>query len=595
MDSFNKIYKLLSSRERKRAGLLLGMIFIMSLLDAIGIASVMPFLSVLANPKVVSQNEFLALLYTHLEFENEQSYLFFLGLMVFFFLITSLAFKTLTTYALLRFVLLREYSFGYRLVESYLHRPFSWLLNRHSSELSKNILSEVTQIIQHALLPAMTIITQGTLCLIILLLLLIISPALALTSGIVFSASYFLISKATKKVLLRIGNERLSANDKRYKTLNEIFGAFKEVKLKSLELVFLDRYSLPAKQYASHTATAQLIGQLPRFALEGVAFGGMLLVVLYLMDEKDDLAVALPVIGVYAFAGYRLMPALQQVYNGISQLRFSGPALDALHNDFQEMVSSEKIKLPGSKKQPKDVIELKNVSYQYPGSEINALSDISLTIKVGSNVGIVGSTGSGKTTAIDLLLGLLEPQKGALIVDGQAIGAKTRRQWQNNIGYVPQNIFLTDSSIASNIAFGIRAEEIDLDRVKLVAKIANLHSFVDDQPQGYETTVGEDGVRLSGGQRQRIGIARALYQQPAVLVLDEATSALDNLTERVVVDAINNMDPDLTIISITHRVSTLQGCDLIYVFEKGKVIQQGLYSEVSISNPLFHETHGVNE
>ena len=594
MASFKKIYKLLSSHERKRAGLLLGMIFIMSLLDAIGIASVMPFLSVLANPDVVTQNEFLALLYNHLEFENEQSYLFFLGLMVFFFLIMSLAFKTLTTYALLRFVLLREFSLGHRLVESYLHRPFSWLLNRHSAELGKNVLSEVSQVIQHALLPAMTVITQGILCLIILLLLFIVSPVLALTSGIVFSASYFLISRVTKKILLKIGNERLIANDKRYKTLNEIFGAFKEVKLKSLELVFLDRYSLPAKQYASHTATAQVIGQLPRFALEGIAFGGMLLVILYLMDKKNDLAVALPVMGVYAFAGYRLMPALQQVYNGISQLRFSGPALDALYNDFQEIVSAEKIKLPGSKKHPKDVIELKNVSYRYPGSEKNALSDVSLTIKVGKNVGIVGSTGSGKTTAVDLLLGLLEPQNGALIIDGQVIGAKTRRQWQNNIGYVPQHIFLTDASIASNIAFGTRAEEIDFDRVKSAAKIANLHSFVEDQPQGYGTTVGEAGVRLSGGQRQRVGIARALYQQPAVLVLDEATSALDNLTERVVMDAITNMDRDTTIINITHRVRTLEGCDLIYVLEKGKVIQQGSYSEVSISNPLFHETLGVN-
>ena len=380
----------------------------------------------------------------------------------------------------------------------------------------------------------------------------------------------------------------MQANQERYTVLSEAFGAAKEVKVGGLEQAYIQRFAKPAEIWATGQATAQVIAQLPRFALEAIAFGGMLIVVLYLMAKSGSFAAAVPIIALYAFAGYRLMPALQQIYGAFTALRFVGPALDALHEDL--------ISLQGSNTQDRLItplslthaIELNKVSYHYPNASQPALKDISINIPAHSKVGFVGATGSGKTTAVDVTLGLLEPQTGHLNVDGQPINAANRRRWQRAIGYVPQHIYLADDSVTANIAFGVNAEDIDQQAVERAAKIANLHEFVsNDLLQGYETTVGERGVRLSGGQRQRIGIARALYHDPQVLILDEATSALDNLTEHAVLESVNNLGYDITIIMIAHRLSTVRQCDQIYLLERGKVKAHGTFDELTQTNEQF--------
>jgi ABC-type multidrug transport system fused ATPase/permease subunit len=586
-----KLLALQTPPERKRAGVLMGMILVMAFLDMLGVASILPFMAVLANPELVQTNALLNTAFTnsrHIGIHTPEQFLLALGVLVFVLLVTSLAFKALTTYAQTRFALMREYSISKRLVEGYLHQPYSWFLNRHSADLGKTILSEVSTVIGNGMIPLMTLMAQSTVALALMILLLIVDPLLALSVGVVLGLAYAGIFAVMSGWLKRLGKARIKANQERFTSVSEAFGAAKEVKVGGLEQVYIQRFAKPAEIYAKGQATAKVIAQLPRYALEAIAFGGMLLVILYFMAKSGSFASALPIITLYAFAGYRLMPALQQIYGAFTQLRFAGPALDALHQDLISLQVADVQHGPLSPLPLSQAITLDQVSYRYPNAPQPALKGIELTIPVHSTVGFVGATGSGKTTAVDVILGLLEPQEGALNIDGQPITAANRRQWQRAIGYVPQHIYLADDNVAANIAFGVNAKDIDQQTVERAAKIANLHEFVvNDLPQGYATTVGERGVRLSGGQRQRIGIARALYHNPQVLILDEATSALDNLTEQAVMEAVNNLGHDVTIILVAHRLSTVRQCDQIYLLERGEAKASGTYDQLTASNHQF--------
>jgi len=591
MQIHKKYLALLTPTERKRAGVLMSMILVMAILDMLGVASILPFMAVLTNPELVQTNAMLNTAFTisrHIGILTPEQFLFALGALVFVLLVTSLAFKALTTYAQTRFALMREYSIGKRLVEGYLHQPYSWFLNRHSADLGKIILSEVHTVINNGMAPLMTLMAQSTVALALLILLIIVDPLLALSVGVVLGLAYAGIFAVMSGWLKRLGQARIDANKERFTAVSEAFGAAKEVKVGGLEQAYIQRFAKPAEIYAKGQATAQVISQLPRFALEAIAFGGMLLVMLYLIAKSGSFASALSIIALYAFAGYRLMPALQQIYGAFTQLRFAGPALDALYQDLNSLQAADAQRGPLSPLSLTQAITLNHVSYRYPNVPQPALKGIDLSIPAHSTVGFVGATGSGKTTTVDVILGLLEPQEGHLSVDGQPITAANRRQWQRAIGYVPQHIYLADDSVAANIAFGVPAKDIDQQAVEYAAKIANLHEFVsNDLPQGYATIVGERGVRLSGGQRQRIGIARALYHSPQVLILDEATSALDNLTEQAVMEAVNNLGHDITIVLIAHRLSTLRQCDQIYLLERGEVKASGTYEELTANNQQF--------
>ena len=581
MNTVHKILDLLTPAERKYAYLLLGMTLIMALMDVMGVASILPFMAVLANPQLVETNLYLATVYNGFDFDNPQQFLFFLGGSMFVLVLVSLAFKALTNYMQLRFAFMREYAIGRRLVTGYLHQPYEWFLNRHSTDLGKTVLSEVSTVVSQGIVPLMTLCAQSIVTLALITVLLVVDTILAVTVSLVLAIAYGVIFKTVNGFLSSIGLERMKANAKRFSTLGEAFAAIKEIKLGGLEKTYIKRFATPAEAYARHQASAQVVAQLPRFGLEAFASGGMLLVVLYLMKQSGDFAAALPIMALYAFAGYRLIPALQQVYASYTSLRFAGPALDCLHTDLTSLPPIEVGIDNKGHLFPTKVISLNNITFTYNKAAQAALKGISLQIPVHNVIGLVGSTGSGKTTTVDVILGLLQPDKGTLSVDGQVIDSNNRRQWQKTIGYVPQQIYLADESIAANIAFGVKPENIDQGAVERAAKIANLHDFVvSELPQKYNTSVGERGVRLSGGQRQRIGIARALYHNPKVLILDEATSALDNLTEKAVMDAVNNLDHKTTIILIAHRLSTVRQCDQIYFLEKGRVKAQGTFDEL---------------
>jgi ATP-binding cassette, subfamily B, bacterial PglK len=586
-----KLFHLLTPLERRDAIVLMGMILVMAFLDMLGVASILPFIAVLANPELVETNVVLNTAFTnsrHIGIHTREQFLFALGLLFFLLLVTSLAFKALTTYAQTRFAMMREYTLGKRLVEGYLHQPYSWFLNRHSADLGKSVLSEVQQVIDHGMLPLMMLMAQSTVAMALLILLHIIDPLLALSVSVVLGLAYAGIFAVMSGWLKRLGRARIDANKERFTALNEAFGAAKEVKVSGLEKAYIQRFAKPAEIYAKVQATARIIGYLPRFALEAIAFGGMLLVILYLMAESGSFANAIPVIALYAFAGYRIIPALQQIYAALTQLRFASPALDALHQDLGSLQVVDPQYDQINRLPLTHTIVMKQVSYRYPNAPQPAIKGMDLSIRAHSTVGFVGATGSGKTTAVGVILGLLEPQEGSLSVDGQPITTANRRRWQRAIGYVPQHIYLADDSVAANIAFGMDAKDIDHKAVERAAKIANLHEFVsNDLPEGYATNVGERGVRLSGGQSQRIGIARALYHNPQVLIMDEATSALDTLTEQAVLEAVTNLNHDITIIMIAHRLSTVRHCDQIYLLEQGKVKARGTFEELTQVNERF--------
>ena len=587
---------LLSLKERKQALLLLIMIVIMALLEMVGLASVLPFTAILSNPEIIETNNILKLLFEYsinFGIETETQFLFLLGLFVFILLITSILFKALTHYFQLRFTNMREYSISRSLVENYLHQPYSWFLNRHSAELGKSILSEVGLIVGHGLQPLMDLVAKCFVAIALIILLILVDPIIALIAGFILGSSYLLVYKYTRSYLSKIGKDRAMDNELRFTIVNEAFGATKELKVSGLENYYTEYFAKPAQNYSKNVANAAITSALPRYILESIVFGGMIMLILYLMVATGNFVNSIPIIALYAAVCYRLIPALQAVYSAITQLRFVSPALNILYNDFRGLEpilyskNNNKILFNES-------IKLKNICFHYPNSSIEALRNINITIPAKSTIGLVGSTGSGKTTTVDIILGLLNAQKGTLKVDNKIINKTNARVWQKSIGYVPQEIYLSDNTISANIAFGVDSKDIDHIAVENASKIAKLHEFVSNElPEKYETKVGERGVRLSGGQRQRIGIARALYHNPQVLILDEATSALDNQTEKAVMDAVNNLGKNITIILIAHRLSTVKKCDKIFFIEKGEIKNEGTFEELIKVNENFRSNANI--
>jgi ABC-type multidrug transport system fused ATPase/permease subunit len=589
MKTFKELLFLLSSRERKYTVLLVIMIIIMALLDMIGVASILPFITVLANPGHIETNIMLNTIFQAsgtLGVETKQEFLFFLGVFIFILLVTSLTFRAIVTYAQTRFVSMCEYSIGKRLVEGYLNQPYSWFISHHSADLGKNILSEVSQIIINGINPLMTLIANVILSIALVGLLVIVYPKLALIVGLSISFSYLVIFYFVRNFLNRSGKERLKNNKLRFITVSEAFGAAKEIKVGGLEQTYIESFLNSSKIYAKTQALLTVVAQLPRFILEAIAFGGILIIILYTTAQSGSFNNSLPIISLYALAGYRLMPAFQQIYGSLAQLVFIVPSIEKINNDLKNLK-------PFNKNQDNEVlifnksITLNHVFYNYPNTSRTTLKDITIDIPSKSTIGLIGPTGCGKTTIVDIILGLLKPQKGTLKVDGKVITEQNTRAWQRSIGYVPQNIYLSDDTVEANIAFGVKPKDINRDMVKKASKIANLHDFViSELPKQYQTIIGERGVRLSGGQRQRIGMARALYHNPKVLILDEATSALDSLTEQIIMEALDALSNDITIILIAHRINTVKNCDIIFLFDKGQLKDKGTFEELRKYNKI---------
>lgn len=597
MYTLKKLFAILTPRERKRGLFLLALVIGMALLEAAGVASILPFLAVLGNPGFLNHNSVLHTLYSYAQFlgvKTPDSFLVVLGLGAFAFIIMSAAYRAFTHHAINRYIQMRQHSIGLRLLEAYLRHPYAFFLNRHSGEMSKTILSEVSNVIGNVFQPIFNMAAYALVLITITTLLFLTSPRLAIMVLGILGGVYALVFFILKHKLIYLGYTLISANKKRFMITAEIFGGIKFIKLLGYEQTYLNLFAKPSQQFAATQATYQTIKQVPNFIIEAIIFGAILLLTIILMMnagglDSQALGQILPILGLYAFAAYRMKPAVQAIYQGIASLRYGKGAVDNLYADLYPDYSLAE--LTTTKSMPikaKSSISLKHLSYSYPGADKPSLVDLNLEIPVGSSVGLVGSTGAGKTTLVDVLLGLLRPTQGTITVDDVPIADENLRAWQQSLGYVPQEIFLTDTTIAENIAFGIPNNQINQDQVELCARMAQVHDFIlQDLPAQYQTLVGERGVRLSGGQRQRIGIARALYHNPEVLVLDEATSALDTITEQAVMNAIDALAHQKTIIIITHRLSTVKNCNQIVLMEHGVIKAKGSYNQLEQNNDQF--------
>jgi ABC-type multidrug transport system fused ATPase/permease subunit len=590
--TFSKLLDLLSPRERRRLWVVLGFIVLAGLVEMVGVASILPFLAVLADPAAVETNRYLAWAYAGLGFESPRTFLAFLGAAVLAFVVFSLGVRLAATFMIARFANMRAYSLSSQLIENYMRQPYTWFLDRNSAGLGKVVLIEVDRAIGGGLVPAIRLVAQSVVVLSLFALLLAVEPYAALFAAGLFGGSYVLIFLTVRKTLSRLGRTILEANYRRYKIAQESLAGIKDVKILGVEESFMRQFREPARLIARARALSAVISEMPRYLLEAIAVGGTMALVLFLMSRGEgSLTAIVPTLGVFAFAGIRMFPALQALYQQVTGLRIVAPAVDELHRDMTETRARLSQPERGGRGTPlrlRQRLEIVDVDYAYPNAERAALRALSLTVAANTTVGIVGGSGAGKTTTVDLVLGLLEPQAGELRVDGVPITRQNLRAWQQSIGYVPQQIFLTDDSVEANIAFGVPPEAIERAAVERAARVAELHEFVTRElPKGYATLVGERGVRLSGGQRQRIGIARALYHDPDVLILDEATSALDNLTERAVMDAVRNLGHAKTILMIAHRLSTVKDCDTIFMMEGGRVVAEGSYAALLGSNQKF--------
>jgi len=606
MSTLNKAIAILTTNERKRGLLVLVLVMGMAILDTAGVASLMPFLALLGNPQMIETNSFVNYLYStaqDLGVQNPDEFFILLGIGTFLLIITSTIYRTYTHYVMNHFIEMIRHSLGVRLLETYLRQPYAFFLNRHSAELSKTILSEVDHFIANVLHPVYSMIAYTLVLIAITALLVLVNPLLAFLSAGVLGTLYIILFFGLKLKLTNMGNVLVSSNKERFKTAGEALGSVKEIKLLGREHTYLNRFSTPSKQFAYTHAMHNTLNQVPKYLIEALAFGGVIAIIVFLMLtsgglSNNSLGHILPIVGLYAFAAYRIQPALQFIFSGFASLRYGKAAVDNLYadlysdNDLEQLTQTEPIQIKAN-----DSITMQHLSYVYPNSERPSLSDLNLQIPIGSAIGLIGSTGAGKTTLVDIFLGLLRPTSGEILIDGERLTDIQVRAWQGLLGYVPQDIFLADTSVTENIALGVPHRQIDQKQVIASAKMAQVHDFImEELPDQYDSMVGERGVRLSGGQRQRIGIARALYHNPEIIVFDEATSALDTVTEQAVMGSIDNLLHKKTIIIIAHRLSTVRKCDQIVLLEKGIIKAKGSYSKLFKTSEQFRlMAEGINK
>ena len=594
-DTIRKLKKILTRREKLQVSALLIVIIAMAITQAVGVASVLPFIALVMEPELVYENRWLLLVYETFNFTSVNRFIIFAGVVMFAIIVISNAISAFAYFIKLRFVWMNNHRLSRRLLEKYLAMPYAYFLNQNSADLSKNVLSEVNNLTKNFLIPLLTMFTKSLITLFILAMLFWVDPIISLVAVAVLGGAYGAIYLRLKRSLRSRGKKRMQANKMRFKAVNEAFGGIKEIKVLNRESFFLHKYSTESFKHARLISWNAVIGQIPRFALEAIAFGGIIIFVLVLLLTREDARQVIPLASLFAFAGYRLMPALQEIFTSFTSMQFNQAVLDRIYRDITSGMQAEEQSqaVASPKKLPEPLsftseIMLDDVSYNYPNTSYPVISGINLKIKRNTSVAFIGPTGAGKTTLVDIILGLLLPQKGALLVDGHKVTAESINRWQQNLGYVPQNIYLSDDTVAHNIAFGISDRKIDRLAVERAAKVANIHDFiVNELPDGYDTLVGERGIRLSGGQRQRIGIARALYHDPLVLVFDEATSALDGVTEAAVLSAMDNAAKQKTLILIAHRLVTVKNCDIVYMIDRGKIVARGTYDELMATNKQF--------
>lgn len=581
-----KTYFLARPYGRRKLLLVFFIILVQALFQVIGVTSILPFLALASNPGGFRSSGIGAKVLQYLPNLTDQQLLLIAGM----FAVAMLVFSNVLSLG--SEVIRTRYIFGFghwlrlRLLTRILQNPYGYFLQRNTGVLMKKTTGDVTAYISSVLSPLMEIVARIITVTFLISTLLLVDPILAICTAVGFSIYYSLIFAFLKNRRTATSKALKEANSGAMKELYQLLSGVKPSKIHGVEETLLDRFAGHSAMQAALRKWFPIYQNSPRYFIEPIAFGGMVVLVLVLSSRGENFTDVLPTLGVMALVGYRLIPSFQLLYGSATGMSLMTHCLEEVYEEFLAAESDKP--LLSFKRQTKPLewqksIQLSNLTFQYEGSPLPVIRDLNLTILRNQFVAFIGSTGSGKSTIIDLLLGLHTPQEGGLLLDGIPIREDQMRRWRAGIGYVPQDIFLRDESVAENIAFGISRKDINMEQVRRVAEVAQIRDFVENEmPGGFDAQVGERGVRLSGGQRQRIGLARALYHNPSLLVLDEATSALDVQTESAVMEAIESLYGKITLVVIAHRLSTIEKADVIYRLEDCSIKDFGTFQELGL-------------
>ena len=563
-DIIKKLNSLLTKRDKQFLILLLFLSIIVSVIEVVGVGAIMPFISVATDFNSIYANKIFNAVYYAFNFSSPVYFVAAFGIVLILFYIFRAVFNLFYFYLLARFSEGRYHLLAYRLFENYLGMHYIDFINKNSSQLIKTIVNEAVNLVQ-LISNILFMLSEIFIVIFIYLMLLWVNWKMTLLLTVFLIINLVFLKKFVSSKIKKAGVEREKMQQIFYDIILSSFGNFKIIKLKGNDKDILDKFKYASFGYAQTKIINNTLSHFPRLFLEAIGFSLISFIIIYLvLKYHQDIRSALPILSMFVLGLYRLMPSVNRIYSSYNQVLFYLQSLEKVHNDLiyePEDLGNEKINF-------KEKIELKNIFFEYEDNK-PVLKNINLEIRKGEKIGIVGESGSGKSTLIDLIVGLYKPKKGKILVDNIELSDKNVQSWRRKIGYIPQQIYLFDGSIAENVAFG---EKIDEKKVKEVLKMANLLDFLEKNHNGIYTRVGENGVKLSGGQKQRVAIARALYNDPEILVLDEATSALDNETEKKIMEEIYKIGEDKTMIIIAHRISTLDGCDRIVKLENGEII-----------------------
>lgn len=584
-----QLHSMLTPSQKRRLYVMQVLIICMAVFEVAGIASIGPFMAVVSDTSLIETNNTLAALYEFTGSQTSTDFLILMGVGVLSLLTMASLLSIYTVWRLAMFGSKLGTEISERLYGHYLKQNWLFHAMGSSAKLTKQVAGEASRVSNSVIQPLLQISARLVLVAMIVIGIFIFNPIVAIAGFSIFAVAYLIIYTLVRSTLLRNGQTISRLGTTRFKLINEGFGGIKDVILLGRQKDFIDRFDDSSNTLAYVQGNNRTLEQVPRYIIELITYGALISLILSLiLADEGNLSSILPVLAIYALAGFKLLPATQQIYVGMVQIKANISALDSIKKDLIDSQSNSlQTDSTVSRLDLKDSIHLQNIEFTYPAKSETVLKKLDLTIKANSTVGIVGPSGSGKSTVIDVILGLIEPEEGKLLIDGSAINSENKRAWQNSIGFVPQSIFLSEGSIAENVAFGIAKTEINIEQVKRAISLAHLDELVSELPEGLNSLVGERGVQLSGGQRQRIGIARALYHEPDVLVFDEATSALDGITEKMIMDAIHDFSGQKTIILIAHRLKTVQKCDTIFMINKGELVDSGDYQTLIQNNSIF--------
>ena len=576
MNDIKKINYIFDSHQKARVILLGVMIIIGSLLELIGVTAILPFIEVAIKPDSIFENRWFSLIYDNLGISSPAHFLIILAVGLIVIYVIKNLYLSLMTYSIYRFAYNNQRKIALRIHRAYMKQSYTFFLQHNSSELFRNIDVDVPMLFD-TVLSALQLMVEVFVCTLLLAYLIIMDKTITIVVGIVMMIAFFVVVKTLKKDLRERGQLVRDCKTEMSKCLYQSFGAVKESKISEREGFFTGQFDHLYGIFAQNHCIYQTFSYVPKPMMETLCVCSLLGVVAIKLSRGVDSRYFITTMSVFAVAAFRLLPAFNRITGYVSHILFNHSAVTSIYNDLKEIEELEKEYVSkNSSVEPilfKDKIVLENISYRYPNVENKVIENASLEIPHNKAVAFVGPSGAGKTTIADIILGLLTPESGHVLVDGKD-AFSNMTGWHNMLGYIPQSIHLNDDTIRHNIAFAIDDADIDENRLNEAIKEAQLSDFIDTLEDGVNTVIGERGIRLSGGQRQRIGIARALYDDPEILILDEATSALDGETEDAVMEAINSLAGKKTLIIIAHRLTTIRNCDIVYEVKDKTVIRQ---------------------